>query len=202
MNKIFCLVSFIGGLTIGSVVTWKISKKRYVDILNKEVESVKEEFAKNKKIFADEVIKEKESEIKANVAKEKPDISNYADILKGSGYVKYRKEESTKANKDDEPYIIAMERFGENEEYSAETIKYYISDDTFTDDNDEILEDLDIIPADEIREYFSSHKSEDDCLYSRNERLKTDFEILLVLISYDEILAEKPYLNSARITDD
>ena len=39
-------------------------------------------------------------------------------------------------------------------------------------------------------------------MYIRNDKLKTDYEVLLVLISYDEVLAENPYLNSARLTDE
>lgn len=196
MNKIFYALSFVLGGVVGSLVTLKYAEKKYRKIADEEVESVKAEFSKNKKIFMDEV----KTEVLANVAKEKPDILNYSSILNKEGYAD-KKESTAAKDKDTEPYQIHEARFGEFEDYSLETLKYYSSNDIFTDDLDETLEDLSVIPADDIREYFKEHKGT-DCVYIRNEKLKTDYEVLLVLISYDEVLAENPYLNSARLTDE
>ena len=196
MDKIFYALSFVVGGVVGSLVTLKYAEKKYRKIADEEVESVKAEFSKNKKIFMDEV----KTEVLANVAKEKPDILNYSSILNKEGYAD-KKESTATEDKDTEPYQIHEAKFGEFEDYSLETLKYYSSNDIFTDDLDETLEDLSVIPADDIREYFKEHKGK-DCVYIRNEKLKTDYEVLLVLISYDEVLAENPYLNSARLTDE
>lgn len=196
MNKIFYALSFVLGGVVGSLVTLKYAEKKYRKIADEEVESVKAEFSKNKKIFMDEV----KTEVLANVAKEKPDILNYSSILNKEGYAD-KKESTVTEDKDTEPYQIHEAKFGEFEDYSLETLKYYSSNDIFTDDLDETLEDLSVIPADDIREFFKEHKGT-DCVYIRNEKLKTDYEVLLVLISYDEVLAENPYLNSARLTDE
>lgn len=196
MDKIFYALSFVVGGVVGSLVTLKYAEKKYRKIADEEVESVKAEFSKNKKIFMDEV----KTEVLANVAKEKPDILNYSSILNKEGYAD-KKESTIASDKDTEPYQIHEARFGEFEDYSLETLKYYSSNDIFTDDLDETLEDLSVIPADDIREFFKEHKGK-DCVYIRNEKLKTDYEVLLVLISYDEVLAENPYLNSAKLVDE
>lgn len=197
MNKIFCLVSFVAGAAAGSLITWKLVEQKYRNISDAEIESVKKAFAEEREIFAEE----KETEIKANVAKEKPDIMKYANVLNKEGYTNYRKQDESTDKDEHDPFVIRPEHFGEYEEFERISLKYYKEDGILTDDNDEMVEDPAIaIPEDGLDIHFGEY--EDDSVYTRNEALKTDFEILLVLGAYDDILAEKPYLNSARLTDE
>lgn len=193
MSKLYFLIGLAVGATAGSLVTMKIVQQKYRDIADAEIESVKSEFAKERKIFAEE----KETEIKAKVATEKPDIMDYAKVLNKEGYTSYR-EKSTDSKDKHDPYIINPLKFGENEEYETISLKYYNEEDILTDDNDELVEDpASIIPADGIRDEFV-----DDVVYIRNDILKCDYEVILVLDSYDDVLADKPYLDSARLTDE
>lgn len=193
MSKLYFLIGLAVGATAGSLVTMKIVQQKYRDIADAEIESVKSEFAKERKIFAEE----KETEIKAKVATEKPDIMDYAKVLNKEGYTSYR-EKSTDSKDKHDPYIINPLKFGENEEYETVSLKYYNEEDILTDDNDELVEDpACIIPDDGIRDEFV-----DDVVYIRNDILKCDYEVILVLDSYDDVLADKPYLDSARLTDE
>jgi hypothetical protein len=123
---------------------------------------------------------------------------DYAKIIQKEGYTNYRQpEKSTKEEEDLDPYVISPLRFGEMEEYEAVTVKYYQEDRILTDDNDELIEKPEIvIPPEGLDDYLKDN----DVIYVRNDILKIDYEIIVVLGSYDEILAEKPYLNSARLT--
>jgi len=193
MTKLYFLVGLVVGAAAGSVVSWRLLKKRYSELADREIESVKEEFAKERKIF----VEEKETEIKAKVATDKPDIMDYAKVVSKEGYTNYRKpEEST--TKEDEPYIISPELFGELDDYECVTVKYYVEDGILTDDNDEMVDDPShIIPVEGLDREDSL-----DVIYTRNDILKVDYEIIITLDSYDDVLAEKPYLNSARLTDE
>lgn len=193
MNRLYLIASFAVGAAAGVAVSSIFLRRKYKEIADTEIQSVKDEFSNERKVF----VEKKEAEIKANVAKEKPDIMDYAKIINKEGYTNYRKE-STKED-DQEPYVISPLRFGEMEEYETITVKYYQEDHILTDDNDELLEKPEnVLPADGIEDYIK----DDDVVYVRNDILKTDFEIIVVLGPYDEVLAEKPYLDSARLTDE
>ena len=193
MNRLYLIASFAVGAAAGVAVSSIFLKRKYQELADAEIQSVKDEFSNERKIF----VEKKEAEIKANVAKEKPDIMDYAKIINKEGYTNYRKE-STKED-DQEPYVISPLRFGEMEEYETITVKHYQEDHILTDDNDELLEKPEnVLPSDGIEDYIK----DDDVVYVRNDILKTDFEIIVVLGPYDEVLAEKPYLDSARLTDE
>jgi hypothetical protein len=194
MSKLYLAVSFVAGAAAGVAVSSIFLKQHYKQIADAEIESVKEEFSKERKIFTEK----KETEIKAKVAKEKPDIMDYAKIIQKEGYTNYRQpEKSTKAEEDLDPYVISPLKFGEMEEYEAVTVKYYQEDRILTDDNDELIEKPEIvIPPEGLDDYLKDN----DVIYVRNDILKIDYEIIVVLGSYDDTLAEKPYLNSARLT--
>ena len=84
---------FMAGLTIGSAATWLCLKKRYEQIAQEEIDSVKAVFAEKK---PETVIRKEENEnldkdnkIKADQAKLKPDLINYAAKLAEEGYTNY-----------------------------------------------------------------------------------------------------------------
>ena len=195
MSKLYFLAGLAVGATAGTVVTWRLLKKRYSELADAEIASVKEEFSKERKIF----VEEKETEIKAKVATEKPDIMDYAKVVRKEGYTNYRKPDESTSNEEDEPYVISPELFGELEDYTCVTLKYYVEDGILTDDNDEMVDEPNhIIPVEGIGKQLF----QDDVVYTRNDILKADYEIIITLESYDDILAGKPYLNSARLTDE
>ena len=74
---------FMAGLTIGSAATWLCLKKRYEQIAQEEIDSVKAVFAEKKPetVIRKEENLDKDNKIKANQAKLKPDLINYATKL-------------------------------------------------------------------------------------------------------------------------
>ena len=194
MSKITNVFIFASGLAIGSVVTWKLLDAKYEQLIQDEIESMKDMFEKkysdnqatDEEVIDEPTISEAEGREAADSAKEKPSIIEYASVLQKSGYTDYsgvskKEEPDTKINNTDAPYVIAPEEFGEFEEYAQIGLTYY-SDGVLTDDNNDIIEDVDNVVGLESLSHFGEY--EDDSVHVRNDRLKCDYEILQVSETY------------------
>lgn len=191
MNKATSLFIFVMGVAVGSVVTWQYTKKFYEQRAQEEIDSVKEVFLKrsqDKDIF--NVIEDDSTPVKETARldrfEEKPDISQYAKILKSEKYITDDKSPTTKSK----PYVISPEEFGEFGEYEQISLTYY-ADRVLADDNDEIIKDVDNVVGAESLTHFGEY--EDDSVFVRNDKLKCDYEILMNSRTYSEILKGKPH---------
>ena len=86
----------------------------------------------------------------------KPDLTEYAAILKKEGYTNY--SDATEKDKEgkeimDKPYVIPPESFDDLEDYDAISLTYY-ADGILADENDEIIEDVENIVGFESFESF------------------------------------------------
>ena len=189
------LVMFMFGAAVGVTITWQYMRRKYEEIAQKEIDSVKETFAKREP----NIDNHEKSNIfdireKANQAKEKPDITEYTSQLQGAGYINYsnmssdeKKEIKEPMNK---PYVIAPEDFGEYDEYDKVGLTYY-ADQVLTDDDDELVEDIDDIIGSDALNHFGEF--EDDSVFVRNDMLKCDYEILLDRRRYSDVLESRPH---------
>ena len=194
MNKTVNFMIFVVGAAVGSIVTWRYIDKKYEQIAQEEIDSVKEVFAKREQDSAEnDVVIEK-----AFSAKEKPNIVEYTAKLREQGYTNYAdiEPETNKEEVDEEsmdintPYVISPEEFGEFDDYEAIGLTYY-ADQVLTDDDDELIEDIeDTIGFDSLN-HFGEY--EDDSVFVRNDRLKCDYEILLDHRKYSDVVKRKPH---------
>lgn len=197
MNKTINFMMFVVGAAIGSMVTWCYIEKKYEQIAQEEIDSVKEVFAKREQESTEDedvdVIREK-----AFNAKEKPNIVEYAAKLREQGYTNYAdiEPETNKEEVDEEsmdigiPYIIPPEEFGEFDDYEKIGLTYY-ADRVLTDDNYELVEDIEDTVGFDSLTHFGEY--EDDSVFVRNDRLKCDYEILLDQRNYSDIINRKPH---------
>lgn len=199
-NKCMSFLTFIMGAAVGSVATWQYVKKKYEQIAQDEIDSVKEVFSKKELTPVNEP---DDIRNKANQAKEKLGVAEYAARLQEHGYTNYsnieangknasynKKEEESEPMAEDKPYVIEPEEFGEIDEYESISLTYY-SDNILADDNDELVEDVDTIVGVESLSRFGEF--EDDSVFVRNDRLKCDYEILLDQRSYSDVIKRKPH---------
>lgn len=186
-----CFVMFVVGAAAGSAATWLYAKKYYERIAQEEIDSVKAVFSERK---PDTVVKnnnvQEENQHKADIAKLKPDLVNYAAKLQEEGYTNYTKHsEKTIEEKDvpmpNKPYIISPEEFGESGNYTQISLTYY-SDGVLADDEDEIIEDIDDTVGKDFADHFGDY--EDDSVFVRNDRLRCDYEILKDNRSYHDVV--------------
>lgn len=189
-NSVVTGFSFILGIGVGAYVTYVYIKDMYAAIAQEEINSVKEAYAEKAKSIRKENITEDEKKEKADKAKNKPDISEYAAKIKESGYTNYS-EMSQEDNDVEAPYTIVPEDYGENDEYETISLTYY-SDGVLTDEDDEVITN----PSELVGRDFASHFGdyEDDSVFIRNDNRKIDFEILMDYGTYQEVLKAKPHL--------
>lgn len=201
MNKALPFVTFAVGAAIGSVASWYICKKKYEQIAQEEIDSVKEVFSK-KAVDISEVPVEDYVKAKAARKDDKPnDISEYTSKLGNEGYTNYSNMEiplpgvETKEEKVDpeHPYVISPDEFGELYDYEQISLTYY-ADAVLADDMDELVEDVDNVVGFGSLQRFGEY--EDDSVFVRNDRLKADYEILLDSRKYSDVVKAMPYRGS------
>ena len=193
MNKTKNFMMFVLGVAVGSVVTWRYVEKKYKQIAQDEIDSVKEVFSKREAEFTENT----EARIKADNAKEKPSVIEYAAWLRERGYTNYsdmvdEKPEEVKEEpmSVDKPYVITPEEFGDLDDYETISLTYY-ADQILADDNDVIVDDIeDVVGFDSLNSFG---EYEDDSVFVRNDRLKCDYEILLDQRKYSDVIKRRPH---------
>lgn len=169
MNKGFIFLAFSVGAAIGSVVAWKLTKTKYERIAQEEVDEMREYYLnKNKENAKDEETKET-SEEEPKEESDEPARRIYRNITE-----LYKSDEDKEYERG--PYVIRPKEFDTLDDYDIESLTYW-ADEVLTDDNDEVIEDVEGLVGYDSLTHFGEY--EDDSVFVRNERFKTDYEILL-----------------------
>lgn len=170
MNK---FMIFGLGVAIGSLATWQLLKNKYEQLTREEIDSVKEVFyRKNNSETEDQDIKD-EHEEKMTRASYEETIKNY------TGY--YDKSDPK------DPYVIPPEEYGDNEEYEEILLTYYV-DGVVTDDNGEIIDDVEEIIGHAL-ESFGEY--EEESVHVRNDERKAYYEIIRDPRTYEDMYREE-----------
>jgi hypothetical protein len=202
------LLIFIVGSAIAGVAGYKYgysrSKKFYEGLADAEVASVKETIVSHyeKKIAnLEKKPADSQSEPKMPKKVERPKNNTAIDEpQKGIDYGKQYRTETTgeripgtpgnevKHLKKEEldttkPYVITPEEFHDSE-FECVTL-YYCKDKVLTDDDFNQINNIGIVGGYPILDRMGEYDA--DCLYVRNEKLGTDYEILLEERTYSKI---------------
>lgn len=189
------LLCFVAGAAIGSIVTWKLIEKKYKDLADEEIESVKETFKNRKPRITKDEVKETVEKV---INKWKEPKETIEDIVTAEGY---SIEDEDRTEDDDEsdytidvdpgievimPYVITPEQFGEYSEYGTKTLTYY-ADNVLTDEIDNPITsgEMDIMIGPNALDHFGEY--EDDSVYIRDETNEMDYEILKSEKMFSEI---------------
>lgn len=176
--KLSNIFAFATGVAIGAAVTCKYFKTKYERIAQEEIESVKETFsAKKEPVEEDSNVSVEEEPTINRYAK--PSLAEYAAKLTGNGYTNYSNIEVEDENVLDltpKPYVISPSEFDTEDGYEAITL-YYHTDGVVADDMGEVVENFEDIIGSDFHVHYGEY--EDDAVHIRNEKLKTDYEILL-----------------------
>ena len=190
--KLYSLLSFVAGAAIGSVVTWKLVEKKYQQIAEEEIESVKEVYASKKPSLdecADEIIRQ--------TADDKPDVMEYAakiaelkyagEVARGEVEPENTEGKEEEDSMEDEPYVISFEDYEEGD-YNQETLTLY-ADGVLTDWYGEVIDPEEYIGKDAF-ENFDKH-ADGDTVYVRNDVKEIDFEVQRDLRKYAELYPDE-----------
>lgn len=198
-NKFAKFILFTLGVALGSATTWQYVKKKYEQIAQEEIDSVKNAFLNRENDIEHEENEEVNIQIQPKQSKEKPNITEYAAKLQELGYTNYSdmksvrdddKEEEKKSMIVDKPYVISPEEFGDFDDYERISLIYY-SDQVLADDDDKLVEDVEDVIGFEALNSFGEY--EDDSVFVRNDRLKCDYEILLDQRKFSDVISRKPH---------
>lgn len=162
---------FAIGAAVGAVASY-FATKRLCDIRKQaEIESVKEVFSKRA------------------AAREKPDLSEFAEVVEREGYSAQTNEEKpTPKVKGKVPYVISPDEFAEDEDYEKISLTYY-ADGVLVDEEDDVV-DVSIIGGEDILNEFGAF--EEDAVYVRNDERKADYEILEDERTFKEVMSKSP----------
>lgn len=207
MNKV---LAFVLGAGLGSLLTWKIVEKKYKQIADDEINSVREYYKSRLVDLSDDnnhiqpVNDKPTNNIRRNNKSEDcNDLrKEYSSLLKDSGYTDEEVENilndpdiSLEQNGDNYeiylephmdkalPYVIAPEEYGEREDFDKKSWTYY-ADFVLADEEGEIVSVPEDIIGDALA-HFGDY--EDDSVYVRNEETECDYEILKHEKTFSEI---------------
>ena len=205
--KFINVLMFAAGAAIGSAVTWKIVKDKYERIVQEEIVSIKEAFsnAHNDTKEQEETPEEDENPDEHHDRPEcygqinwdeledldeeeleepdynrsvEDDVKEYENLISN-----YTNEKGGADTMSREPYVISPDDFASLDGYHVVELTYYL-DGVLEDDEYHIVTDADELIGPKALTTFGEY--EDDAVFVRNERLRTDFQILMDYRTYDE----------------
>lgn len=184
---------FTAGLVMGSVVTWKMTKDKYEQWANDEIRMMREYYnQKEEEYYEEEDLDEEPIEAEVRTERStKPDLTEYTSRLNESGYTDYSEiskkdeEEDDESDMEEKPYVISPEEFGDFDDYETIELTYY-KNGYVTDDQDILMSNDEVEEAIGWNNITRMGEYEEDALHVRNEKRKTDYEILQVFDDYRE----------------
>ena len=188
--KVTCTIAFLTGVAVGAAATWNFAKKKYEQIAQEEIDSVKEAFRRLRGETKVKATEEPEDELadenEDDEANNHVDICEYRKVINNNSYDNDQNYEEGAPINMDRPYVIAPDEFGERAGYERFSFTYY-SDGTLTDECDEPIspEDVEKLVGKESLTHFGEY--EDDSVFVRNDDIESDFEILLDLRKYSDV---------------
>lgn len=186
---------FTTGAAIGSLVTWKVLKTKYERIIQEEIDSVKETWARMNQENHDEDDLDEDDLFEDNWDEET--VSNYHDLAgkynrSSTGDVENDKE----GGGDDEgsyvngPYVINPNDYGDgNYDHNLCNVTYYA--DGILADTWDVELDIDETIGEDAINHFGDY-GDDDVIHVRNERLQIDYEVVRDPRNYKDVIKSSP----------
>lgn len=181
MKNVF---TFITGVALGSLVTWGILKERYKKIADEEIRSVKDTFKEKKSNVSDEDEGYRPTLEDLEELKKQLETNAYTNY---SGGEKPKEKEKEKEDDEMEPYVIAPEEYDENG-YKTMSLTFW-SDGVVTDEANFPIDDIEETIGEDSLTHFGEY--EDDSVFVRNDRLRTDYEILMDARKFADVYPDR-----------
>ena len=193
-SKLFNVFVFAVGAAVGSAVTWKILKTKYDQIIQEEIDSVKEVFGEmmrepqeqdDEEPTDDDVdpgqinwddLEDLDEEDDDEPVEE--DLNDYQRLVNT-----YTEQKGGAEEMGTIPYVISPYDYGELDDYEQVELTYYL-DNILEDEDGHIVTNADELIGPKALNTFGEY--EDDSVFVRNDMLRTDYQILKDPRTYDE----------------
>lgn len=174
---------FIGGMAVGVAISWQYHKNKYEQMIQEDMESLRARRMKTgESTKCDKGTKVDDKSVDEEVYEPTDeDLDKAGDII---DVYKYK----TKVDGNEEthiealrPYIITSAEFASVPMYDTDTFYYHKNDIITNDDDSAIIDDVEYylgMSTLEVKAHFGESEEDTDSVYIRNDKLKTDIEIL------------------------
>lgn len=198
MNKaLVASLSFILGAGAGIAIGIISTKRKYEDIADREIDSVKKlyenHFSKPQETSNDQNTNKEEAPDQQPLKGKTPYTKFYksGDVIPGDKPIDLETNNGPIKNvKKDEPhFLIVSPEFYRESEYESITLTYY-ADKILADEDFVVIHNPSEVIGDEALNAFGRY--EDDCVYVRDNKLHIDYEIILDTRKYSEVVLNKP----------
>ena len=201
-TKVACAIAFVAGAAVGVAASWRVLDTKYKKLADKEIASVKELFyskpvenneepdeSEEKKFeqSPEKDFTEEEKKEYTNIASSYTSYTNYTtkSVVEEEPDVKITDSEPNVTITDSEPYVISPVELGDCD-YDVIDLIYYEGDNTLTDEEGESINGVGELIGWESLEHFGEY--EDDSVCVRNDIRKVDYEVLLDVRKYSEVM--------------
>jgi predicted ATPase with chaperone activity len=177
-NTIKCISIFGIGAAVGALLATIVTKKRYEDIVQEELDSIHE---------AQEAKKEREEQAATEEKVLVMSKDKYKKVARNYGKTSDLASEMAEENfpEDKPPYVISLEQFSEGA-LESDTLYYYEEDDTLADTQEEQISDYVDLIGEDVLDRFGEKSEDPDIVYVRNEKMGIDYEVILLHKSFKE----------------
>lgn len=180
MNKGSVIFAFALGAAAGAIITKKLLKNKYEELVQEEVEAIRALYEKKKDT---EEAPKPEKEAKSEAEAEE-DRSKTAEE-----YVEQLKKYNASVRKEDvelqEAHIIDYDDFGTD--YDTATLTYY-ADGILVEEPSGAIKSIKKTIGEESLTHFDD-EGEEEAIYVRNDYLELDFEVLRDYRKYSDVSA-------------
>ena len=194
------VLAFVCGAGAGFAASYGFLKKKYEDRTKEEVESIKNTY---KNFYSNQSKKDTNADCKTYVEagvthmlynttlKEADDYEESEKYDEEKDMGSYKKTIKDEYNVDEEneyrdPYVIAPEQYGEDIDYHLVELTYYAGDNKLVDEDWRVIKNVEELVGKDALSSFGEY--EDDAVHVRNERLQTEYEILLDERKYEDVM--------------
>lgn len=205
MKGIYGALAFVAGLAVGATAGGFYFKNHFEKLSEEKVRETKE-FYRKKREEEDAVLDgfqvkkeldtllEKVDEV-LEVPEERKAVPKTRDLY--ADYSKpYRSdisEKPVKKNEERKPQIITEQEFSDDMDYETVGLTHYHCGTIANDDDIELSrEEVDAMIGLSTLVAFGEYES--DVIYVRNHDTKTNYEVLMNELSYEEVVGNKPHL--------
>lgn len=187
-------VFFTLGALAGSITTYFVVKKRCENLIQEEIDSVKEVFSRRPAVNEGDDESQKLARLvrrydkvgRPHLVPDDPRPS-LDEVMAEEAYQNHPVD----SNEDEGPYIISIEDFSEGcPNYDKLSFNYYELNDVLTDDQDGVIDDHEALVG-EALDNFGALSDDPDVVYVRNDKASTDIEITRQYTNFEEVTGLK-----------
>ena len=194
-NIVGCIFAFTAGGAIGAFVAHKLLDEKYERIAQEKIKSIKEAYTVQRSEDTENEVEE--TSIADEIDEHQIIIQDYISKDPSQPVAQYTDytNMTTKPVEfvdDDEPYVIDPIQAGDDD-YEIMTYTLF-GDGVLADEMNMPVEDITGTVGADYADHFNDDECDDDAIYIRNDRLKTDFEILREGRTYAELLTRGPHI--------